>query len=114
MPHDVVQHIAGSKHAQSVRDLFDLEDKSESFVDGFWSELARMLPAGTIETPKLRTMDEDEAASFERSVMKFGKHKGERVIDIPIDYFTAYADSAVKIQAYLRSDRGRRRVELGS
>lgn len=54
-------------------------------------------------------MADQEALSFENEVMEFGKHKGELVGNVPLDYLEWLADASrtlwCKIHAYLNNPR---------
>ncbi len=60
---------------------------------------------------KLWTLDESKAVAFEKRFIEFGVHQGTAYKDVPIEYLTWLADKTLELQAYLRSDRGRQRME---
>lgn len=86
----------------------------------YWDEIQRLIEeirgareASGIHTP-LDTMTDEEARRFERSKMKFGKHSGEQIGEVPIGYllwvheeFTFERDLA----RYLKSERGQKAQE---
>lgn len=59
-------------------------------------------------------MNEDESRNFEQHQIKFGKYSGTAYKDIPVEYLTFLDDAARPVQAYLRSERGKKRIESES
>lgn len=58
---------------------------------------------GKEQPTALLTMTPEQATAFENERITFGKHAGERYGDIPREYLEWLADSAIRLQAYLRS-----------
>jgi hypothetical protein len=58
----------------------------------------------------LRVMDENQASSFELNRIPFGRHHDLPYSLVPIEYLTWVADQGNNLAAYLRSDRGQRRL----
>jgi hypothetical protein len=63
---------------------------------------------GKVETG-LRVMTDEEAVAFEKQRIEFGKHRGDKFVNVPVSYLSFVADSAMAIAAYLRSDRAAKR-----
>lgn len=107
MDNDKLQaKIDGRKEAEAFLAL--CAENGEAFMKGVIAAFQAAMP----KQPETRlVMSDDEAKRFEDSRIKFGKHEGERHRHVPIEYLTWIADSAVELQSYLRSDRGRARIE---
>jgi len=63
-----------------------------------------VIPITSVAPP----MDELEAQEFEKEIIPVGKHKGKRVLDVPLDYLTHLADDSEFIRdlrRYVRSGR---------
>lgn len=87
-------------------------DRSQAYLRAF--ALAMREFADRVLGPaqsELRVMDDAEAAAFERELIGYGRHKGVALGEVPISYLTWVADSTRTLFAYLRSDRGRARIE---
>lgn len=57
----------------------------------------------------LLTMNDQQAEAFEREKITFGAHIGKAYRYVPLDYLAWLSDSNLRLAAYLRSDRGRKR-----
>ena len=91
-----------------------IKSESEEFQSGFFEELAlRAMPSFAGKACTLLTMSDDEAHRFGRTEIQFGKLAGTQYRDVPIEYLCWLADSALRLQSYLRSSVGRRRIDLG-
>lgn len=107
------ERIAGRELAEEVLS-FVQEDATEAFRHGFWRTLLEHCPSEIRPTAaELLVMDDCKAKAFEGSQIEFGLHRGSSYGEIPISYLAWLADSAVELQSYLRSERGRRRLAEG-
>jgi hypothetical protein len=61
-----------------------------------------------LKTQTLLTMNEEQAAAFERERITFGKHAGLTYSEAPEDYLEWLADQAIRLQSYLRWKARRR------
>jgi hypothetical protein len=98
--------IDGRKEAEAFIAL--CAENGEAFMEGVRAAFQATMP----KQPEARlTMGDDESKRFEATYIGFGQHQGLTYGDVPIDYLTWIADKAIDLQAYLRSDRGRNRIE---
>jgi hypothetical protein len=98
--------IEGRKEAEAFLAL--CAENGEAFMEGVRAAFHATIP----KQPEARmTMNDDEAKRFEATHIGFGQHQGCKYGDVPIDYLTWIADKAIDLQAYLRSDRGKSRIE---
>lgn len=89
--------------------LLGLAEQSFDMQLGFWREVQDNVPpfAKPEQPRELMVMGDGEAQKFEKRFSKFGKRYG----DVPIRELAVMADQAVELQAYLRSSRGKKRIE---
>jgi hypothetical protein len=59
---------------------------------------------------ELRVMNDIQAAQFESTDILFGLHRGLSYGEVPILYLSWLADQGANLAAYLRSNRGQRRL----
>lgn len=108
----IKDRIAGRIEAEACLEL--AVKGSEAFNRAFAEEMRRFADS-VLGSPvqELNVMTDDQADKFERQKIEFGQHCGRQYMDVPIDYLTWLADSKNELSAYLRSDIGKRRIELG-
>lgn len=109
----ITQRVEGRHLAVELLSVLDGETFTEHKLRGFWDEMLGQCPwpPVTPEKSTLRTMDDESAKRFEQSLIKFGIYSGSQYGVVPIVYLTWVADNAIDLQAYLRSERGKRRIE---
>ena len=116
----VEAHVAGRKEANvaaelvitAAKELFEASGKEA--CDAFWLTIRETLwPDRAAKLAKPAThapadaMTDEEARLFGNDIMNFGKYKGARVDDVPLDYLE-YIDGddwRGKLRRYLRSRR---------
>jgi hypothetical protein len=82
-------------------------------VDVFWEEIRKHLPLTQLKEEKRlvgpKPMDDVESRQFGNQIMEFGKYKGTRIDDVPMDWLEWYSDQGFqsKLKSYLASDRVR-------
>lgn len=104
----VKARIAGRKEAEAFLAL--CAENGEAFMEGVGAAFKATLP----KQPENRlAMSDEQAKQFEVTPIRFGRYEGIAHRSVPIEYLTWIADSAVELQSYLRSDRGRSRMEKG-
>ncbi len=67
------------------------------------------------QTYRVEPMTDVQAKAFEDTPMKYGKHVGKRIGDVPIDYLCYLADPnewTKDLKRYLASDRVKERGDL--
>jgi hypothetical protein len=106
----ITQRADGRKAARTACALVDITDMPEQVQKGFWLEMYSMIP-DAIKCPEERTMTDEAAKQFENTTIEFGIHEGKAYKDIPIDYLTWIVDSQVTLRLYLRTNRGKQRIE---
>lgn len=118
---NTVDLIEGRKFAESILELAgeELALKSQSFQFAFWREIKNAVArSGAIPVQNQKTelgvMTYDEARSFESKPIPFGIFKGQKYAEVSVSYLLMLADGAVPIQAYLRSEIGKKRIEDGT
>ena len=92
--------VEGRKWAEDV--LAAMGDTTPAYRLGFWRRMKRELHPQEIDS---KAMTDREARTFGRSIVEFGKHRGLRVDDVPLEYWEWLADENSKVQRYLRSKR---------
>lgn len=109
MTSPIEDRIAGRQHAE---EFIQLVNTGSDAYRAAAAAAMRFYADSVIGKPptEFRVMTEAESAAFESNVITFGKHQGKAFIDVPIDYLAWIADSALTIAAYLRSQRGLRRL----
>lgn len=105
-----LDRINGRLEAEALLDLRERCGGTE-YNQAFALELRRFADSvlGPVET-SLRVMDHVQARDFEEEHIGFGQYQGSAYHDVPIDYLAWVADQANNLAAYLRSDRGKRRL----
>lgn len=104
--------IQGRNLAKTLIAMAELAHKPQDVLDGFWDEIRTSDPKKT-EEPEIASgaMTEEEATTFERSLIDFGQYNGQRFADIPMDYLEWLADKSIKLRRYIQSSRAQRRVD---
>ena len=107
----------------AAREFIELGEDIACSYDGrrFWLAVAAMANdrAGLVEEHRdlplvpdpLAAMTDAEAKAFGREIMSFGKHKGDKLRDIPLEYLAWLADQArfhIDVMRYFRSGDVRR------
>ncbi|MCR9292905.1 MAG: DUF3820 family protein [bacterium] len=87
-----------------------LSGESEAWQEGFLRECKRVA-SEKIPGASAPVMNDHQAEIFELEVMKFGKHAGQTIAEVPIQYLTWLVDAQIKLRAYLASARGQKRIE---
>lgn len=85
-------------------------------IDRFCAEHADTPPRKAPQETSPVAMNSDQAKAFEQARITYGIHSGKCMGDIPIKYLCWLGDpteSSRNLQQYLRSDRGKRRIEEG-
>ena len=104
------ERIAGRKDAEEL--LAMVCGGTEDYLKGVATALREF--ANRVlgeEKSELRVMIEEEAAAFEQKGIKYGRNAGLKYGEAPIDDLVGLVDSTIPLAAYLRSDRGKRRIE---
>jgi uncharacterized protein (DUF3820 family) len=86
--------------------------KTSVFVEHrFWKLLKKkaeeFIPNETCKD-RYTPMSNDEAVRFENEIMQFGKHKGDKIVDIDIEYFEwldSQPDFRRELWRYLKSEK---------
>lgn len=109
-----IARINGRQEAEQLLALRTAEPSPE-FEQAF-ARVLRDFADSILGKPQyeLRVMTEAESVAFEKSQIGFGIHNGQRYDSIPIEYLTWLADKSLELSAYLRSERGRARIEAAS
>jgi len=104
--------IEGRKFAEELL-TFIPADSSEEFMEAFAKRLLCFVETIVLSNETtLMVMNDKAAERFENCHrIMYGKHKGKKYIEVPIEYLTWIADSNSQLQAYLRSKRGTKRIE---
>jgi len=107
-------NIAARKAAHTIHDLARDEafnHQGQAAVH-FWESLnglvADVLPVTPAKTAPIPAMTDAEARQFGQTTMPFGKHSGQRVDEVPIDYLEwldEQPDFRRDLNRYLRSER---------
>ncbi len=109
-PRTLADRVEGRKSLESI--LADLIDgQSEAFVSGVAQAMrdAADKILGPIQS-QLRVMSDEEAERFEKyETIKFGEHRGLKYGEVDVGYLDWVADKSLTLQAYLRSERAKRR-----
>lgn len=101
--------ISGREWAEEILD--ELEglgigpSHSEAFREGFWREIRRRVKAEAKKERARKVMSDERSRAFGRRTVDFGRHRGERYDDVPLDYLEWLADQGAELQAYLESRR---------
>jgi hypothetical protein len=77
-------------------------------IDVFWDEIRKHLPLATQKEQKRPvSMTDAESSRFGNEIMEFGKYKGTRIDDVPMDWLEWYSDQGfqTRLRDYLASDR---------
>lgn len=108
----IIDRKAGRDEAKVLLEMRS-SGVSNAFVEGFARAMREYADSvlGKQQCETLRAMSADEAAAFEKRKIRFGIHECKCFADVPADYLAWIADSALEIQAYLRSERGKQRLE---
>lgn len=111
---ETLARINGRIEAEQLLSLRTV-DASPEFNQAF-ARVFREFADAVLGKPdcELRVMSPQESAAFERSQIQFGIHQGQPYHSVPIEYLTWLADKSLELSAYLRSDRGRARIEAAS
>ena len=94
--------IAGRRWAEEVLHEVEDEGNSDAFRAGFWREIRRRVK---LRKPSKTVMSDRKSREFGRRVVEFGKFRGQRYDDVPLDYLEWLADQGTELQAYLESRR---------
>ncbi len=109
---EVKDRIAGRIEAEQMIEMLQTSEKSPAWQQGFFRELHRAsIASGDVTIERLKVMDDEQAKRFEKKTIDFGTHRGIEYRSVPITYLTWLADSVLNLQAYLRSERGQKRIE---
>lgn len=107
----IQDRIQGRKDCEDTLAML-LESKSTAYREGVaracFDMFSDQLPKQPAEG--LLVMGQMGAQSFEKQTIDFGIHRGKTYGEAPIEYLTWLADQSVALQAYLRSERGRKRI----
>ncbi len=114
---EIEQRIKGRRLADNLLSVIEGDTFTHEAIRGFWSQMLDRCPEQFKPAPppaeKLLTMTDEQAARFESQTIGFGAHSGQVYRDVPIDYLTWLSDQTLPLQAYLRSTRGKQRIERG-
>ncbi len=106
------QRIDGRKRAEELLSLADIKIESRPLQEGF-ARAMREYADGIFGDPVekvVRVMADSEAIEFEAEHVGFGKYKDDPYGSVDIDYLAWIADKNLRLQAYLRSDRAKQRL----
>ena len=96
--------IAGREWAEEVMREVNDEVNTDDFRRGFWREVKSF--QRVVETNKSETALSDERSrEFGKRMVEFGKFRGQRYDDVPLDYLEWLADQGVVLRRYLESRR---------
>ena len=97
--------IDGRVFAEEVLRDVEEADFSDAFRIGFWREIRRRVKA--LSTNKLTklTMSDERSREYGRRMVEFGKFRGKRYDDVPLDYLEWLADQGAELLSYLKSRR---------
>lgn len=111
----VESRVAGSQAFESAKELAMIDCDGSEFEEGFARACRRHADAyfGSQERSELRTMSVQEAIRFHNKPIRYGEFITQQYKSIPIERLCFYADSAVELQAYLRSEVGQKRIAEG-
>ena len=86
----ILENVAARRAAETVVVLMEEEATDpEISKDNFWKIVVGAIPKEYVPvqaSPGLKPMTDMESQGFENTCMEFGKHNGERMGDVPIDY----------------------------
>ena len=103
-----------------IREIDGQSDETSRQI--VFSRVLRALREHRLHPPEKRTvkppapMSHETAAAFEMRVLPFGAHAGKTVRDVDVNYLirlTDPSDFISDVKRYLRSDRGKKRIEAG-
>lgn len=115
---NITRRIGARAHAKELIAFIDSEVAMEQTTELRFvvlDALAKRFGTITREVVSEEPMSYDSSLAFERQVMPFGKHAGESIKDVPMDYLLwleCEPDFRRELRRYLRSDRIQR--EQGS
>lgn len=108
---EVQKRIQGRKDCEEVLGLI-LEGKTKEYREGVaracFEMFSDLLPKAS---NGLLVMSDKDAKEFEKTPRRYGIHRDIPNGDVPIKYLVWLADDTVEVQAYLRSARGKKRIE---
>lgn len=111
----VKARIAGSQAFEAAKELAMIDCDGDDFEEGFARACRRYADArlGDAEKPSLKVMSREQAIEFGNKIIRYGEFHGQQYKSVPIERLCFYADSAVDLQAYLRSEIGQKRIADG-
>ncbi len=107
--------VAGANAFDVAKELAMTDCDGADFENGFARACGRHADSyfGAPERSELRTMSVQEAIKFHNRAIRYGEFIDQQYKSIPIERLCFYADSAVELQAYLRSEVGQKRIMDG-
>lgn len=110
MTNPVLERKRGRELAEELLAMIPT-DLTDVAANALFRRLADAVPVELLVASS-KVMEDKKAKAFEKSILTFGVHVGKTYADAPIEYLTWLTDSARELQAYLRSDRGQKRIDL--
>lgn len=100
MNQDDCDRIDGRKWAEEC--IGSLDGASNDYRLGFWRRLKRELLTREISPT---AMTDAQRREFGTSLVEFGRYRGQRVDDVPLDYWEWFTDENTKVRRYLENRR---------
>lgn len=112
----IAARVAARQSAQQVVDLIagEIKDFTDDQVESFWAIIQAIAPPQEptpAAEPEIVPMNDEESFGFGQRTMQFGKHQGERIDSVPIEYVVWLAESADTFKTDLKRYLMSRRVQ---
>jgi len=104
LPQADKDRIDGRVFAEEVFRDVEEADFSDAFRVGFWREVRRLSKVKARQSDKT-VMSDNRSREFGRRMGEFGKFRGKRYDDVPLDYLEWLADQGTELLSYLKSRR---------
>lgn len=104
---ELQQRIEGRQFGEEmIQEAIQEQDKA--WIEGFSRALEQFCKQ---DERALEGMSEERAKQFERQRINFGQYAGTTMKEVPIDYLAWLVDSNLELANYLKSKRGKKRLE---
>ena len=97
--------IDGRAFAEEVLRDVEEADFSDAFRIGFWREIRRRVKVLSESKSTKSIMSDERAREYGHRMVEFGKFRGKRYDDVPLDYLEWLADQGAELLSYLKSRR---------
>ncbi len=104
LPQADKDRIDGRVFAEEVFRDVEETNFSDDFRMGFWREVRRLSKVKARQSDKT-AMSDERSWEFGCRIVEFGKFRGKRYDDVPLDYLEWLADQGAELQSYLKSRR---------